>query len=265
MGVLLHLSDPHFGTEAPEAVDALLALAARERPDVVVWSGDITQRARPAQFEAARRFHAALRAPHVLAIPGNHDIPLFNVAARALTPYAGFRKAFGSTDDPHLSVPGLMVAGVNTTRAWRHKHGEVSSAQITRAACRVRQAAADQLKVIVVHQPVWVACPQDRINLLRGHAAALSAWADAGVDLVLSGHIHLPSVHPLSLTSADGLPRTVWNVQAGTAVSRRVRGGTGQSVHLIRYQAGAHGRRVIERWDLPPGQRAFERVGRHAL
>ena len=130
--VLLHLSDPHFGTEAPEAVDALLALAARERPDVVVWSGDITQRARPAQFEAARRFHAALKAPHALAIPGNHDIALFDLWTRMTQPYGRFSAAFGPDLEPVYQSPDCLVVGVNTTRAGRHKHGEVSASQMAR-------------------------------------------------------------------------------------------------------------------------------------
>ena len=88
MSVLLQISDPHFGTEQAPVVDALLTLAHAQRPDLVVLSGDITQRARRAQFAAARRFVERLAPSALLAIPGNHDIPLFNPVARLLWPYA---------------------------------------------------------------------------------------------------------------------------------------------------------------------------------
>jgi hypothetical protein len=128
MSVVLHLSDTHFGTEQPAVVEALVVLAARQRPDLVILSGDITQRARPAQFRAAKAFVDRLGAP-VLAIPGNHDIALFDLWARIVRPYAGFAAAFGADLAPVHVSPDLFVVGVNTTRARRHKHGEVSPSQ----------------------------------------------------------------------------------------------------------------------------------------
>jgi 3',5'-cyclic AMP phosphodiesterase CpdA len=219
MTLLLQLSDPHFGTERPEVVQAVLALAQAQQPDLVVLSGDITQRARASQFTAARRFVQALGAP-VLAVPGNHDIALFNLFARVFRPYAAYAKAFGTELEPVFESPQLLVQGVNTTRPWRHKHGEVSAQQIQRVAQRLRQATAQQLRVVVVHQPVAVPPEDGSRNLLRGHQAALKAWALAGADVVLGGHIHLPGV-----LRVPGLGRPLWVVQAGTAVSSRTRRG----------------------------------------
>ena len=93
--MLLHISDPHIGTEQPRVVDALERLAHAQRPELVVLSGDITQRARRSQFRDARRLVDRLEAPRTLAIPGNHDIPLFNIAARLFAPYANFVRQFG--------------------------------------------------------------------------------------------------------------------------------------------------------------------------
>jgi predicted MPP superfamily phosphohydrolase len=126
MSILLQISDTHFGTEQPQVVEALLALAALQRPELVVLSGDITQRARPAQFRAAKAFVERLGAP-VLAIPGNHDIPLFDLWTRLTRPYARYAKVFGADLEPVHSSPDLLLVGVNTTRAWRHKNGEVSA------------------------------------------------------------------------------------------------------------------------------------------
>ena len=120
MSVLLHLSDTHFGTERPQVIEAVVALAARERPDLAVLSGDITQRARPGQFRAAKAFVERLDVP-VLAVPGNHDIALVDLWARAVRPYARYARAFGADLEPVHASEDLLVVGVNTTRAWRHK------------------------------------------------------------------------------------------------------------------------------------------------
>ena len=119
MTLLLQISDPHFGTEKPDVVEALLRLASRDKPQLVVMSGDVTQRARRSQFDAARRFVERLAGTPVLAIPGNHDIPLYNVFARVLQPYAGHKRVFGENLEPMFESPDLLVIGVNTTRPSR--------------------------------------------------------------------------------------------------------------------------------------------------
>ena len=268
MGVLLHISDTHFGTEQAQVVEALVALAAQQRPDVVVLSGDITQRARPAQFRAAKACVERLGAP-VLAIPGNHDIALFDLWARLTRPYARFSAVFGTDLEPVHASPDWLVVGVNTTRARRHRHGEVSAAQIERVTRLLASASPRQLRVVVVHQPVAVPLASERRNLLRGHAQATRAWAAAGADLVLGGHIHLPFTLLL-----DGLARRLWAVQAGTAVSARTRSGVPNSVNILRWGAaaehGAHsaparalpdGCCLIERWDFDQRERAFVHTG----
>ncbi len=248
----MQLSDMHFGTEQPAVVEALVALALQQRPDLLVLSGDITQRARPAEFQAARAFMNRLGAP-MLAIPGNHDIPLFNVWARLQRPYAGHMAAFGSELEPVHASPDLLVVGVNTTRARRHKDGEVSAQQVERVAQLLQGATAAQLRLVVVHQPVAVTRAEDRPNLLHGHAQALKRWAAAGADLVMGGHIHLPYVLEI-----QGLARAMWAVQAGTAVSSRVRPGAPNSVNLLRWIKGASPRYCsIEQWDFSSAHQAF--------
>jgi 3',5'-cyclic AMP phosphodiesterase CpdA len=253
MTAILQISDPHFGTERPAVVQALLRLGAQVRPELVVLSGDITQRARGAQFRAARAFMDQLGIPR-LVLPGNHDIPLFNLWGRLVQPYAGHRAAFGDELEPVFSSTGLVVLAVNTTRAHRHKNGEVSAAQIARVAEHLAQAAPGQLRVVVVHQPIEVPRPQDVPDRLVGHAAAQTAWAAAGADLVMGGHIHLPYVMPL-----PGLARPMWAVQAGTAVSHRVRPGVPNSVNLVRWHA-AECACAVEQWDFSATEQAFVQV-----
>lgn len=237
MTTLLQVSDMHFGTEIPAVVEALVGFAQRARPDVLIVSGDITQRARSGQFSAAWRFCERTGVPRVLAVPGNHDIPLFNLPARVFSPYGNYMRNFGHDLEPEYVSPDVLVVSVNTTRWYRHKHGEVGPEQIARVEHRLRSATPRQLRVVVTHQPVHVTATSDTNNLLRGHKLAVDAWARAGAHLILGGHIHLPHIEPVA---------GMWSVLAGTAVSQRLRSGHPNSVNLIRYSGGEC---TIERWD----------------
>lgn len=252
--LLLQISDTHFGTERPTVIAALERLAQDLRPDVLLLSGDITQRATPAQFSAARAFVERLRLPNVLAIPGNHDISLFNPLARLLWPYRRYRRAFGAELEPEFENAEVLVLALNTTRWWRHKHGELCTKQIERVAHRLQTASPEQCRIVMVHQPLAVTQACDLNNRLRGHQEALWRWAEAGLDLIVGGHIHLPFVLPLGLTHT-GSSRPLWAVQAGTAVSARLRPGAGNSVNVVRLP-----QRVVERWDFDEGALRFEQV-----
>ncbi|MGJ7570507.1 metallophosphoesterase family protein [Variovorax sp. RB2P76] len=256
MSCLLQISDPHFGTERPDVLQALERLSLALAPGLVVLSGDITQRATAAQFAAARAFADRLGAP-VLAIPGNHDIPLYQLAARVFAPYARYRKAFGDTLEPVFESPEWLVVAVNTTRWYRHEDGAVSAAQVERVAQRLEAAAPSQVRVVVTHQPVMVTRTQDLGNRLHGRERAVARWSAAGADLILGGHIHLPFVRPLH-DAFSGCARTAWAVQAGTAISSRVRAGHPNSVNVVRTDI-AGGKRAcrVERWDYVASDKAF--------
>ncbi len=272
MSCLLQVSDPHFGTEQAPVVAALERLAHALAPDAVIFSGDLTQRARPAEFAAARRFADRLGAPRLLAIPGNHDLPLYNLTARVMAPYAGFRRAFGPELEPSLDTPRWLVIALNTTRPWRHKNGEVSTAQIEAVVRRLKTAAPAQLRVVVVHQPVAVSDVHDAHDLLRGHGAAVRRWAEAGADLIVGGHIHLPFVLPLhdaaarpATVGSEPLRRRLWAVQAGTAVSTRLRYQAGNSVNVIRREAQSGPTCTVERWDYSSVEGEFLRFSHRVL
>ena len=259
MTILLHISDTHFGTEQPAVVAAVQKLVAAQLPDAVILSGDITQRARSAQFAAARRFCDSLGVERLLALPGNHDIPLYNVAARLFSPYAAYQACFGADLEPELDLADVLVLGVNTTRPQRHKDGAVSPAQVRRVAGRLRTARPGQLRIVVTHQPACVMRPQDEKDRLHGGEEAVRAWAAAGADLVLGGHIHLPYVGDLCAHRVQA-PRPLYCVQAGTALSHRVRHGTPNSINLLRWNPVAGGPRKVrvERWDYDLADDRFE-------
>jgi 3',5'-cyclic AMP phosphodiesterase CpdA len=267
LSVLLHISDTHFGTEDAPVVLALRALAHELEPDALILSGDITQRARAAQFAAARQFCDSLRVPKMLSLPGNHDIPLYNVLARVVAPWHGYRRAFGNELEPVLRLGDAILIGVNTTRPERHKDGEVSPQQIRHVAELLRETGRDMLRVVVTHQPACVMRPQDEKDRLHGGEEAVTAWADAGADLVLGGHIHLPYVSDVCAL-VEGVKRPMYCVQAGTALSTRVRHNTPNSVNVIRWAApgsGAARTCMLERWDYDLADARFELTHEHEL
>jgi len=246
-------------------VRALEELALKEAPDVVILSGDITQRARAAQFSAASTFLDRLAIPARLVMAGNHDVPLFNVISRLLWPYARYKRAFGPDLEPVLETPFMLAIAVRTTRRYRHIEGEVSAEQIDRVAACLQQAGHDQLRIVVTHQPVHVLHDEDKEHLLRGHEKAIRVWAQAGADLILRGHIHRPFISALHHGDAS-LSRPVWAVQAGTAVSSRIRHESNNSINLIRHGVDGgirHG--VVERWDYDEASDEFMMVERQVL
>lgn len=259
----LHISDPHFGTQQEPVLAALRELTVRHDPEVILLGGDITQRARGWQFRAARQFMDSLAKPFV-AVPGNHDIPLFNVLARLVDPYGGYRRAFGGELEPVYDSEHFLVIGVDSTRRYRHKHGELSPRQVERVAGRLRGARPGQLRVVMMHHPLVAAVESDQNNLARGRIAAMRAWVEAGADVLLGGHIHLPYITPLpEWLSGSG----TWAVQAGTAVSERVRGGVPNSVNILDWRPGlAHGRVCrVERWDFLAATGQFVPAAEHEL
>lgn len=251
VGAVLHLSDLHFGTESTPVVHALIAFAhsIRERLDAIVLSGDLTQRARPEQFAAADAFMAQLPQVPTFVVPGNHDIALFDLWQRLMKPYARHAQLFGAPVDVSdaWSTPDWFLVTLNSTRWWRHKHGEISDAQIRRVSALLERSAAQQVRLLVLHHPLAVPAEAEANNRVRHRDRAVRCWAHSGVDAVLGGHIHWPCVVRLAA------PRRCWSVLAGTAVSTRTRRGLDNSVNLMwreKASADAAGLQlVVERWD----------------
>lgn len=212
---ILHLSDPHFGTEQSTLVDQLVRLAADLRPDAVVISGDLTQRARAGQFAAARAFASRLPRP-VLTVPGNHDIPLYALPLRLLAPFADYRRAFGHELEPRLMLPGAVVQGVNTANPLVWKAGRLRPASVDRLREAFTTAPPGAHRIAVLHHapvPAADGTPAD----IADASETLSRLAQAGADIVLSGHTHMP--HAGFAETAAG----VLFLQVGTCVSTRLK------------------------------------------
>ena len=91
MRTIVHLSDLHFGRVNEALLTPLVEAVRALAPDVVVVSGDLTQRARAAEFQQAQEFLSRLPGPQIV-VPGNHDVPLYNIAHRLLRPLDKFRR-----------------------------------------------------------------------------------------------------------------------------------------------------------------------------
>ncbi|ETX14332.1 phospodiesterase [Roseivivax halodurans JCM 10272] len=214
---MVHLSDLHFGRDRPELLQPLIDEVNGAGADLVVVSGDLTQRARHEQFRSARAFLDRLTAP-VLAIPGNHDTPLDNLAVRLLRPWGRFRKHISRDLEPSHEGEGYLVAGMNTADPQAWQRGRLRWRSLVRAGDRMKAAhASGRLGVLAMHHPPEH-MPEDEKSRMRGADPALSALSAQGADIVLCGHLHVWRAMPFRATAGLLL------VQAGTGLSTRVRG-----------------------------------------
>lgn len=225
MARLIHLSDLHFGAHDPRLVEAVEHRIDEEKPDLVVISGDFTQRARTEQFEEACAFLTRLRdAGHeVLGVPGNHDVPLYDVLRRFLSPLTRYRRYIDSTLCPYHELSGAAVLGINTARSLTFKDGRINREQVDYIRDTFARAR-DVPKVLVTHHPMF-ALPVDDSGALGKPIGrqdmALDAVAEVGVDLLLAGHNHRASTHHARDLATRAGPALV--IQAGTATSVRLR------------------------------------------
>ena len=222
MRTIAHLSDLHFGREDASVVEALVEDLAEHRPSLVAVSGDLTQRARRGQFAAARRFLDRLPGP-VVAVPGNHDLPLFNLPLRLAAPLRGYRRHIADDAEPFVHDEEVAVLGVNTARRAKWKDGRLSREQIARIRESFGAIPERVFKVVITHHP-FVPAPgaRDPALVARGLDGLLAAES-AGVDLLLAGHLHVGfsgDVRPHYLS----IRRSMLVAQAGTATSNRHRG-----------------------------------------
>jgi len=153
---LVHLSDLHFGRTDPTVIDPLIAAVHAQRPDCVVVSGDLTQRARPEEFRQARAFLLRLPSPQVV-VPGNHDVPLYRVLERALEPFGNYRRGIDDDLEPAFIDDEIAVIGINTARAMSFKGGRINRAQIDSIRARIaalpKQMTTAMTKIVVTHHP----------------------------------------------------------------------------------------------------------------
>jgi 3',5'-cyclic AMP phosphodiesterase CpdA len=216
--VVVHLSDIHFGAHSPALAESLLADIDGVGPDLVVISGDLTQRARPDQFTQARAFIDRLPGA-VLTVVGNHDLPLVDLPRRLLSGTRRYERSITADLDPVVAVDGVVALGLDTMPRWRWKAGHVSPRQAALVRSTLGTAAPRAWRLLVTHHPVL---PSHRSGLV-GRSELATACADAGVAVLLAGHTHTPSADIVDLDGSGARHRALALV-SGTAISSRTRG-----------------------------------------
>jgi 3',5'-cyclic AMP phosphodiesterase CpdA len=217
---IAHLTDLHFGAEDLAVVAALIEDVSRAAPDLVAVSGDLTQRARHAEFHAAVQFLRALGAP-VLAVPGNHDVTPFDLFERLTDPWSRWRRHVAAETEPVWTDGEVAVLGLNTARRgglylnWAR--GGIDRRRLGRLEARLAALPAGLFRIVVAHHPFAAPALKPAARLVGGAMPALQAFARHDVRLVLSGHLHLPDIAPV-----PGARLTL--VQGATATSYRLRG-----------------------------------------
>ena len=230
MRTIVHLSDLHFGRIDPLLPEPLAESVEAVRPDLVAVSGDLTQRARPEQFEQARAFLDALPSPQIV-VPGNHDVPLYNAYLRFFGGLRRFRRYISEDLEPTYADEEMAIIGLNSARSLAFKGGRISFRQVEQARewlCRFPRRVA---RIIVTHHPFDL--PPGHGGRVVGRAqTAMRRLAGCGADLFLSGHLHLGYTGDTSTRyEIQGLSALI--VQAGTATSTRSRG-EANSFNVIR-------------------------------
>ncbi len=220
---IVHLSDVHFGTE-DRAVSELVVTKINEiSPNLVVVSGDLTQRAKSKEFRHARVFLDRLPKPQIV-VPGNHDIPLYNIVNRFLKKLDKYERYITSDLTPTFIDQEIAVIGVNTARSLTIKGGRINDEQIDYIRSRFTGLSDEMLKVVVTHHPFDLPEGHSEDDVV-GHAEkAMPMIADCGGDVFLAGHLHVSNIETTAKRYHLNNGRVALIIQAGTATSARVRG-----------------------------------------
>ncbi|WP_159015830.1 metallophosphoesterase family protein [Cognatiluteimonas profundi] len=251
MRTIAHLSDLHFGRTDPEVLEPLLAAVATVNPDVVAVSGDLTQRARESQFIQARAFLDRLPSPQIV-IPGNHDVPLYDVMRRFVAPLARFRRHVTAEREPFYQDDEIAIVGISTARSLTFKGGRINIDQVESIASRFSGLDPSVVRVLVTHHPFDVPAHVGASELVGRASMAMRAFAEAGVDLFLSGHLH--HSHHSNTAERYGIDgHAALVVQSGTSTSTRGRG-EANAFNVIRVSATSM---TVEVWNWQRDRAAF--------
>lgn len=255
MTIIAHLSDTHFGTEVPEVVSSLREYIRALKPDIAVISGDLTQRARASQFEAAQQFAQSLGVTTLL-LPGNHDIPLYDIFTRFTNPYRLYKKFCGRRQ-MFWCNSNLGILCLDATNPFRHTRGKLDLSETRRLLSNARQEMPNDAHFLVaVHQPLVVTMPQDIGEALINAADVAALFSEYRVDAVLSGHVHMPYI-ATTTQHFKNLTRGFILSTAGTALSHRTRPGAPNSFNLIELNEGRL-QLSVQAWALE--NKSFEQI-----
>ncbi|MEN3971746.1 metallophosphoesterase [Sphingomicrobium sp. XHP0235] len=224
---ILHLSDVHFGIHEEHLVAACEQYIADTHADYLIVAGDLTQWNDPEEYRLARLWLEKIeeRGHNLIVVPGNHDVPSFDLVKRFTRPVADYVKhmgEYGEDLNPWIEDEGIAILGLNTARGLVIKNGKISNSQIELMREKFGAASPNALRILTCHHPLWKLPRGEKLgDAVQNQVAAVSATDDCGIDLILTGHNHTSSVHrTLDLPKGDG---SALAIQAGTAFSTRIK------------------------------------------
>ncbi len=223
MKTIAHISDIHFGDADPGVVERLVEKILELSPDLLVVSGDLTQRARSKQFEQARAFLARLPQPQII-VPGNHDVPLYNVFDRFVNPLTKYKKYITDDLTPEFVDDELAVFGINTARSLTIKGGRVSHDQVEELVNKLCGLHEQKVKMIVTHHPFDLPDGFDEDDIVGRAKKVMPRLAECGADVFLAGHLHVSHIAHSARRYRLENGYSALIIQAGTAASMRERG-----------------------------------------
>lgn len=236
MAIIAHLSDIHFGAHDPKIVAASETWLQQRQPDLIIISGDLTQRAKTDEFRQASAYLNRLRAFgfRLLVVPGNHDVPLFDVFRRFAAPLDRYRKYIDDDLFPWFENDEVAVLGINTARSLTIKDGRINHDQIAIIQKRFAPVAPSKTRILVTHHPLY-ALPMGEggefSEAVGRHRDATKAVCQTGVHIALAGHFH--RTYAESARKMVEYAGSTLVVQAGTATSTRLRNNELQSFNWI--------------------------------
>jgi len=264
---LLQISDLHFGPPYLEKTgEAALRIASTLNPDGVIVSGDLTQRAKPEQFDAAKQF--LLRLPNVpqLVIPGNHDVPLYRIFERMFRPHKHYQEIISTELNPILRIDGVVIAGLDSTAPHTAiSNGRIFKWQLDACEQAFRDLPAESARVIVAHHHFAPAPDYLKDSIMPKAKRAMERFADLKVDMILGGHLHRAYIGN-SLDFYPGLHRDrgIIIAQCGTTTSRRGRGREREKNSLNQIEIGKS-TIAITHFIYFQDSNSFESVSRHTF
>lgn len=219
---IIHLSDLHFGKDLPDVVSVLLTKLKTMQPDHIIISGDFTQIANEEEFRKAQAFVEALPGP-VFCVPGNHDVPAFNLFQRFFKPYDLYKTFINQELCPVSEHDHAHIVGLNSARRalphWNWANGAISNRQRYFMQESFSSVGPNKWRICVLHHPIHKIDDMPMDVTVFGRKRTLAVMDKLEVDLVLTGHVHHSSI--MTRESASG-HRGVY-VSASTATSSRKR------------------------------------------
>jgi len=221
---IFHISDVHFGPpHLPRVARGVLEFIDLHRPDMVVLSGDLTQRAKPEQFRQAREFVDNIPVP-TLVVPGNHDVPMYRVWQRVFDPFGTYRRHFSEELEPVYRDDEMLVVGINTAFNWTIKDGRIKLKRLLEVGELMASVPETVFKVVVAHHHLIPPPNFGTQRVLANAYDAIDLFSSAGVDLILSGHLHQAYIGNSEEFYPKGRPPVVI-LHSGTTTSNRGRAG----------------------------------------